>query len=74
MALDSLATDALIFGDAREQLDQWSRRAFELAPEVKTIRGTRGAALVELGRYEDGKVLLAPLAAAEERGRINLGK
>lgn len=66
LVLDALATDGLIFGEAPERLEQWSARAFELAPEVRTLRGTRGAILVELGRYEEGKKMLEPLATAQD--------
>ncbi len=66
--LDALVTDGLISGDpaVRARLDEWSLQALELGPELPTLLGTRGAVLVELGRYEAGKTLLAPLAAANQ--------
>ena len=66
--LDALVTDGLISGDpaVRARLDEWSLQALELGPELPTLLGSRGAALVELGRYEAGKILLAPLAAANQ--------
>src|SRR5712691_6883057 len=52
--LDALVTDGLISGDpaVRARLDEWSLQALELGPELPTLLGTRGAVLVELGRYE----------------------
>jgi hypothetical protein len=63
MALDGLVTLGLASGDPqfRSGLEQWSLRALELCPEVKTLRGSRGAALVAQGRFEEGKVLLSTL-------------
>jgi hypothetical protein len=68
LVLDALATDALLFGDPdlRARLDKWSLRALALGPTIRTIRGTRGSALVELGRYAEAKLLLEPLTSAEE--------
>jgi Peptidase family M50 len=67
LALDSLITTGLILGDPalRARLDRWSLRALQLGPHVPTLRGSRGAVLVELGRYEEGKALLAGFGAAE---------
>jgi Peptidase family M50 len=66
--LDSLVTDGLISGEptVRPRLDEWSLEALTLGPEVRTLRGSRGAVLVELGRHEEGKALLAPLAASKD--------
>ena len=66
--LDLLVTDGLISGDpaVRPRLDEWSRQALALGPELPTVLGSRGAVLVELGRYEEGKALLAFLAAAKD--------
>jgi hypothetical protein len=71
LALDSLVTEGLISGDPelRAHLDDWSLQALELGPEVPTLLGSRGAALVEIGRYEEGKALLAPLVAAAEESK-----
>jgi hypothetical protein len=67
LVLDALVTTGLIWGkpSLRTQLDQWSLRALQLGPHVETLRGSRGAVLVELGRWEEGKTVLAGLAAAE---------
>src|SRR5262249_49327040 len=66
LVLDVLMTDALIFSDPglRSRLEEWSRRALELGPDVPTIRGSCGSVLVELGRNEEGKATLEPLVAA----------
>ena len=68
LALDALVTDGLISGDraVRASLDEWSRQALELGPELPTLLGSRGAVLVELGRFEEGKALLAPIAASTQ--------
>jgi hypothetical protein len=68
LVLETLSTDALIFGDPdlRTHIDAWSLRALALAPDVRTVRGTRGGVLVELGRYTEAKPFLEPLTSAEE--------
>lgn len=68
LLLDALVTDGLIFADpaARPELDQWSLRAVQLGPEVKTLIGSRGAVLVELGRYQEGKHLLETVAFSSD--------
>jgi predicted Zn-dependent protease len=43
------------------QADYWSQEAMKLAAHSKTIQGTRGAILIELGRHEEGKQTLLPL-------------
>jgi hypothetical protein len=67
-ALDTLITEAITSSDpdARSHLEAWSRRALALGPDQPTLQGSRGAALVELGRHAEGKALLAPLAAPEQ--------
>jgi hypothetical protein len=69
IVLDALLTDALLFGDPdlRVQLDEWSLRAVTLAPAIKTLHGTRGSVLVELGHYAEAIPLLEPLTEAEEK-------
>jgi len=68
LALDALVTDGLISGDPaiRANLDEWSQEALELGPELPPLLDSRGAVLVELGRYEEGKALLAPIVAAKQ--------
>jgi hypothetical protein len=70
LVLDALVTDGLLYGDPelRFQLDEWSQRALQLGPDIKTLLGSRGAVLVELGQYEKGKALLEKAAVA---GRSN---
>jgi predicted Zn-dependent protease len=67
LVLDALMTDALIDRDPAllARLDAWSSRALALGPEVRTLHGSRGAALVELGHFAEAKALLEPLAAAD---------
>jgi hypothetical protein len=43
------------------QADGWSREAMKLAGYSKTVQGTRGAILIELDKYEEGKQMLFPL-------------
>jgi Peptidase family M50 len=66
--LDGLVTDGLISGDPAvgDHLDEWSLHALALGPELPTLLGSRGAVLVELGRYEAAKALLEPLVAAHQ--------
>jgi peptidase M50-like protein len=68
LVLDALVTDGLLFADPalRSELDQWSLRALQLGPEVRTLVGSRGAALVETGRYQEGKALLETVAFADD--------
>jgi len=68
LVLDCLVTEALIYGDERlrSRLDEWSLRAFQLGPQVKPILGTRGGALVELGRPLEGKALLKTEVVAND--------
>lgn len=51
-----------------QQLDLWSLAALELSPERATLRGSRGAVLVELGRYDEA---LEMLANADESDAFN---
>jgi hypothetical protein len=67
LALDALVTSGLMFPDPslRTHLDAWSQEALRLGPDSATLRGSRGAVLVELGRYQEGKTLLLPLVGAQ---------
>ncbi|WP_392535959.1 M50 family metallopeptidase [Nostoc sp. C117] len=47
-----------------QKADTWSLQALTLAGDIKTIQGTRGAILIELGRYSEGKQMLLPLTEA----------
>jgi hypothetical protein len=63
LLLDLLLTYGLVSDDLklRSKLDEWSLRALSLAPSLPTLLGTRGAILVALGRYQEGKILLSSL-------------
>ncbi len=63
LVLDHLCCLALYHGyqDILPKLDALSRQALELAPNSPTIKGTRGAILVELERYEEALQFLLPL-------------
>ncbi|MDZ7968654.1 MAG: M50 family metallopeptidase [Nostoc sp. DedSLP03] len=47
-----------------QKADTWSAQALALAGDIKTIQGSRGAILIELGRYSEGKQMLLPLTKA----------
>ena len=68
LVLDTLVTYGLFFADPslRPDLDQWSGRAIRLAPQLKTLVGSRGAVLIEIGRYQEGKALLESVAFAAD--------
>ncbi|MBN9693621.1 MAG: tetratricopeptide repeat protein [Verrucomicrobia bacterium] len=52
--------------------DRFSGEAFQLAPLVATIRGTRGSVLAELGRMEEAEALLLPVFEGSAGG-LNRG-
>jgi hypothetical protein len=64
--IDLLLTHALARGDKflRPRLDALSQRALTLAPSA-TLSGSRGAALVEIGRYAEGKAILETLITGD---------
>ncbi len=64
--LDALATGVLAHGFPAflPEADAWSQEALALKPERITGKGTRGAVLVELGRYDEGAALLREVWAA----------
>jgi len=64
--IDALLTYALARGDAalRPRLDALSERALTLAPSA-TLSGSRGAVLVEIGRYGEGKSILERVIAQD---------
>jgi hypothetical protein len=68
LVLDWLITDALIYADPAlcSQLEAWSLRAIQLGPQVRTLIGSRGSALIEAGAYEKGKAMLEPLVSAKD--------
>jgi hypothetical protein len=60
-------TTGLISGDPefRKRIDAWSQRTLELAPNVPTVRASRGSVLIDIGRCEEGKAMLSQFAAIE---------
>ena len=64
LALDALITTGLVSGapEFRPHLDAWSARAIALGPQIATLRGSRGAVLVELGQARAGKAFLESAA------------
>jgi tetratricopeptide (TPR) repeat protein len=65
--LDALACIVAMNGykEYLNEADKWSQEAIELASQSQTLKGTRGAILIELGRYDEGKQLLLPLTEPE---------
>lgn len=61
--LDVLASIVIIYGQKQylTQADVWSQEAMKLAGHSKTVQGTRGAILIELGMYEEGMRMLSQL-------------
>lgn len=72
--LDSLITRALMSETPvpPQKLDAWSQRALELGPTLPTLQGSRGAALVEIGRAEEGKAMLESVLAAPAPNRFDI--
>ena len=67
LILDRIACIPLIDGEKRFLADAevWSRKAYQLFPGCKTVRGTLGSILVERGDYAAGLELLLPLTSEE---------
>lgn len=70
--LDTLVTHGLLTDSAlvadpalRSELDAWSHRALQLGPRAKTLIASRGAVLVKLGHYREGKTFLEAVAFAD---------
>ncbi len=74
LVLDFLVTDGLIFADPvlLPELDAWSLRALQLDPQAITLVGSRGAVLVEIGRYQEGKSLLETVVFADGAAPFDL--
>jgi tetratricopeptide (TPR) repeat protein len=60
LMIDNIATNILAHNTRHRDtyLDQLTARAVALGPELPTLKGTRGAALARLGRYEDALTIL----------------
>ena len=65
--LDHLASIVVIDGYTQylEKANIWSQKALNLVPNCPTIKGTRGAVLIELKYYEEGKEILLPLTTED---------
>lgn len=48
------------------EADRWSRQALAIQPDSLTLRGTRGAILIEQGRFDEGEHLLQEVLAKSE--------
>lgn len=61
--LDTLLSIVINHGQMQylAQADLWSKRLVQVLGHFKTVQGTRGAILAELGRYAEAKDLLLPL-------------
>ncbi|MDM9384339.1 M50 family metallopeptidase [Chlorogloeopsis sp. ULAP01] len=64
--IDILASIVINHGENKylQKADKWSGEALLLANDIKTVQGTRGSILIELGRYNEGKEMLLPLTEA----------
>jgi hypothetical protein len=60
LGLDLFATAVLMYGatDWLREADRYSRELYEAKPDVWTIKGTRGAVLIELGDLQQGIKML----------------
>ncbi|WNJ89893.1 site-2 protease family protein [Bosea sp. 685] len=70
LILDTIVTNVIAQPGSRHerQLDRWTSDAMALRPDLATLKGSRGAALVRLGRYEEA---LAMLAQADSSNDVN---
>jgi len=57
----------------RVHLDPWTSRALALSPDLPTVRGSRGAALVRLGRHREALDILARAESADDADRCLTG-
>lgn len=69
MLLDTLVSEAVVRGnaDARLSMDDWSARAMQSGAHIRTIRFSRAAVLIELGRFADGKALIETSTGPDDR-------
>lgn len=60
MVLDTLVSRAVVGGDVnlRDGMDEWSSRAMARGAHITTIKFSRAAVLIELGRFAEGKALI----------------
>jgi tetratricopeptide (TPR) repeat protein len=66
--LDQLSCIALYYGrtDLLPEADAWSNEALWYAPDAITLKGTRGSILIELGRIDEGMVMLREVTKRSE--------
>lgn len=69
MIFDTLITEAVVNANAdmRKSMDEWSSRAVALDPPVPTLRFSRAAVLIELGRFAEGKAIIDAATRTEDR-------
>lgn len=72
LILDHLATNALCHwhDGLSSRLDRWTARAICLGPDIPTLKGTRGAALCMLERYDEAETMLAGADTSNEFNRF----
>lgn len=72
LILDHLASQVLFEWrlDLAPKLDCWTRQALDLAPDIATLRGSRGAALCILGRFEEAESMLKQADYSNEFNRL----
>ncbi|KYC42611.1 hypothetical protein WA1_21375 [Scytonema hofmannii PCC 7110] len=68
--IDVLASIVINYGEIKylQKADNWSLQALEIASNLKTVQGTRGAILIEMGKYYEGKEILLPLTEVGNDG------
>ncbi|WP_013325606.1 tetratricopeptide repeat protein [Gloeothece verrucosa] len=65
--IDLLASIVINYGEKKylSKAERWSAEALSLDNDIKTLQGTRGSILIELGKYQEGKEMLLPLTERE---------
>jgi len=68
LVLDYFLTFALLSRNDKmfAQIDGWSQRLIELAPQSERAWATRGGVLTEIGRYEEAKAIMIPLLLKDQ--------
>lgn len=69
MILDSLISKAVVNGNKNLHagMEEWSNRAMERGSHINTIKFSRAAVLIELGRFMDGKALIEASEHPDDR-------
>jgi len=71
LIIESIAI-TILAGRARDcdgRLDLLTAEAVALRPDLATLKGTRGAILVQLGRYEEASIMLAEAESSDDYNR-----